>query len=182
MTPLQPLLVARIAQTHLQLFQQMRSKSYSEADLAQVAAAYREASKLFANRFRPCGRPFVSHLVGTGAILVWLKAPIPLVIAALMHAVYQEGDFAHALEGMTQSKRRQLRAIIGTEAEELVAEYTAGSRSLTGIMASYARFHQMSARERDILLIQLANELDDYRGDQAVRPASGGNGGMAWTP
>jgi len=30
-------------------------------------------------------------------------------------------------------------------------------------MASYARFHRMSPLERDILLIQLANELDDYR-------------------
>jgi hypothetical protein len=163
MTPAEPSNVGQIAQTHLQLFQQMRSKSYSAADLAKVAAAYQAATKLFANRFRPCGRPFVSHLVGTSAILVWLKAPIPIVIAGLLHAAYQEGDFARSLEGMTPRKRAELRAIIGTEAEELVAGYTVGSRSLTGIMASHARFHQMSPVERDILLMQLANELDDYR-------------------
>jgi (p)ppGpp synthase/HD superfamily hydrolase len=156
-------IVSQIAQTHLQLFQQMRSNGYSAAELAMVAGAYRTATRLFANRFRPCGRPFVTHLVGTSAILVWLKVPIPMVVAALSHAAYQQGDFANSLEGMTPRKRKELRAAIGTDAEELVAAYTVSSRSLTGIMASYARFHQMSPLERDILLIQLANELDDYR-------------------
>ena len=163
MTPPEISIVGQIAQTHLQLLQQMRSKGYSAAELVMVAGAYRTATKLFANRFRPCGRPFVSHLVGTSAILVWLEAPISMVVAALSHAAYQEGDFANSLEGMTPRKRKELRAAIGTEAEELVAAYTVSTRSLTGIMASYARFHRMSPVERDILLIQLANELDDYR-------------------
>jgi (p)ppGpp synthase/HD superfamily hydrolase len=162
MPPDRPI-VGQMAQTHLQLFLQMRNRGYSAAELAMVAAAYRTATALFANRFRPCGRPFVAHLVGTSAILVWLKAPIPMVVAALSHAAYQEGDFANSLEGMTARKRKKLRAAIGPEAEELVAAYTVSSRSLTGIMASHARFHQMSPLERDILLIQLANELDDYR-------------------
>jgi hypothetical protein len=81
----------------------------------------------------------------------------------LLHAAYQEGDFAHSLEGITPRKRKQLRKMIGAEAEELVAAYTVGSRSLKGILASHARFPLMSPVERDILLIQLANELDDYR-------------------
>jgi (p)ppGpp synthase/HD superfamily hydrolase len=163
MTPPETPITGQIAQTHLQLFQQMRSNGYSADELARLAEAYRTATKLFANRFRPCGRPFVSHLVGTAAILVWLKAPIAMVVAALSHASYQEGDFPNSLEGMTPRKRKKLRAAIGAEAEDLVAAYTRGSRSLTGIKASYARFHQMSPMERDILLIQLANELDDYR-------------------
>jgi (p)ppGpp synthase/HD superfamily hydrolase len=156
-------LTAQIAQTNLQLFQQMRTEGYSAAELAMVAKAYLVATKLFANRFRPCGRPFVAHLVGTGATLVWLKCPIHMVVAALLHAAYQEGDFPNSLEGMTPGKRKELSAAIGAEAEALVAAYTLGSRSLTGLMASHARFNQMSPFERDILLMQLANELDDYR-------------------
>jgi (p)ppGpp synthase/HD superfamily hydrolase len=156
-------IVAQIAQTHLQLFQEMRTEGYSAADLAVVAKAYQVATKLFANRFRPCGRPFVAHLVGTSAALVWLKCPIPMVVAALLHAAYQEGDFPNSLEGMTPTKRRELGAAIGAEAEALVAAYTLGSRSLTGLLASHARFNEMSPFERDILLMQLANELDDYR-------------------
>jgi (p)ppGpp synthase/HD superfamily hydrolase len=155
--------VAQMAQTHLQLFQQMRSKGYSEAELTRVAQAYQVAIKLFANRFRPCGRPFVSHLVGAGAILVWLRVPIQMVVAELLHAAYQEGDFPNSLEGMTPRKRKELQAAIGAEAEALVAAYTVGSRSLPGILASHARFNEMSPFERDILLMQLANELDDYR-------------------
>jgi (p)ppGpp synthase/HD superfamily hydrolase len=155
--------VAQMAQTHLQLFQQMRSKGYSEAELTRVAQAYQVAIKLFANRFRPCGRPFVSHLVGASAILVWLRVPIQMVVAELLHAAYQEGDFPNSLEGMTRRKRKELQAAIGAEAEALVAAYTVGSRSLTGLLASHARFKEMSPLEHDILLMQLANELDDYR-------------------
>lgn len=155
--------VGQIAQTHLQLFRQMHGNGYSATELAMVADAYRTATKLFANRFRPCGRPFVAHLIGTGAILVWLKAPIHLVVAALSHAAYQEGDFPNSLEGMTPRKRKVLSAAIGLEAEALVAAYTLGSRSLTGLRASHARFKEMSSMERDVLLMQLANELDDYR-------------------
>jgi (p)ppGpp synthase/HD superfamily hydrolase len=156
-------IVAQIAQTHLQLFQQMRTEGYSAADLAMVAKAYQVATRLFANRFRPCGRPFVAHLVGTSATLAWLKCPIHMVVAALLHSAYQEGDFPNSLEGMTATKRKELGAAIGAEAEALVAAYTLGSRSLTGLLASHARFNEMSPFERDILLMQLANELDDYR-------------------
>jgi (p)ppGpp synthase/HD superfamily hydrolase len=163
MTDRDRLSVAHIAQTHLQLFQQMRSKGYSEAELARVAQAYLVAAKLFANRFRPCGRPFVAHLVGASAVLVWLKVPIHMVVAEMLHAAYQEGDFPNSLEGMTPRKRKELSTAIGAEAEALVAAYTVGSRSLTGLLASHARFNEMSPLERDILLMQLANELDDYR-------------------
>jgi (p)ppGpp synthase/HD superfamily hydrolase len=163
MTPPDAPIVGHLPQTHLQLFRQMSGNGYSETEQAQVADAYRTATRLFANRFRPCGRPFSSHLVGTSAILVWLKAPISMVVAALMHAAYQEGDFAHSLEGMTSRKRKELREIIGAEAEDLVAAYTISSRSLTGILASHAKFPRMSPAERHILLLQLANELDDYR-------------------
>jgi (p)ppGpp synthase/HD superfamily hydrolase len=158
-----PVRAADLAQTHLQLFQQMRTAGYRDDELTMVAQAYVVATNLFANRFRPCGRPFVVHLVGTSAVLVWLQAPIQMVVAGLLHAAYQEGDFPSSLQGMTPHKREVLRGAIGAEAEALVAAYTMGSRSLTGLLKSHARFNEMSPVERDILLIQLANELDDYR-------------------
>lgn len=155
--------MAHIAQTHLQLFRQMRGSGYSAADQALVSNAYQLATQLFANLFRPCGRPFVNHLVGTAAVLVRLKAPIRLVVAGLLHASYQEGDFPSSLEGMTPRKRELVRAVVGGEIEELVAAYTVSSRNMSAMLVSHARFYEMSAEERDVLLMQLANELDDYR-------------------
>ena len=67
MTAPQTPIISQIPQTHLQLFRQMRDSGYSADELAMVAGAYQAMTKLFANRFRPCGRPFVSHLVGIGA-------------------------------------------------------------------------------------------------------------------
>lgn len=155
--------VSQLAQTHLQLFQQLHRNGYSAAEVAMLASAYRAMMSLFANRFRSCGTPFVVHLVGTSAVLVWLKLPIHVVLAGLAHAAYQEGDFPNSLEGMTARKRQWLAKVIGTEAEALVATYAVGSRSVNGIRASYARFAQMSFAERHVLRMQLANELDDYR-------------------
>jgi (p)ppGpp synthase/HD superfamily hydrolase len=152
-----------IAQTNLQLFRQMRVSAYSADELAKVSDAYRLATQLFANQFRQCGRPFVAHLVGTSAVLVWLKAPVHIVTAGLLHSCYQSGDFPNSLEGMKPWKRSLIRAAIGKEAEDLVAAYTVGSRSVAGCLNSYARFPALSAHEREVLLMQLANELDDYR-------------------
>ena len=152
-----------IAQTNLQLLQQMRSKGYSTAELVVISDAYQLAIELFAHQFRACGRPFVAHLVGTSAVLAWLKVPVHLVAAGLLHAAYQSGDFGSAPNRMTPRKRELVRAVIGERAEESVAAYTIGSRSLTGLVESYSNFSTMSAGEREVLLIQLANELDDYR-------------------
>ena len=158
-----PTAAHELAQTNLQLFEQMRQAGYSTADVTRVDQAYQFATRLFANQFRACGKPFVAHLVGTAAVLVWLHEETEIVIAGLLHAVYQEGDFSGSLPGMAPNKRRQLKKLFGPTIEELVAAYTGGSRNLTGIQASYASFNQMSSFERTVLTLQLANELDDYR-------------------
>jgi len=155
--------LAHIPQTNLQLYSQMHRIGYSQDQVVRVIKAYHFATQTFANRFRADGKPFVAHLVGTAGIMVWLQGPTTAVIAALLHAVYQEGDFGTVAAGMSKSKRKLVRHAVGSEAEALIADYTRGSRSTDGLRETYARFENLAANERLLLKIQLANELDDYR-------------------
>jgi (p)ppGpp synthase/HD superfamily hydrolase len=146
------------AQTNIQLFNQLhRQGGYSPADLQAVMSAYELAMLLTTGRFRASGKPFIAHLVGTSSILGSLKVPTPLVSAALLHAVYQAGDFGDGRPGVTEAKRRRVRAVVGEEVEEYVHRYQALSwtdqtiRSLAGALGS------MAAIEGEVVLIRLAS-------------------------
>ena len=155
--------VSKLPQTNVQLLRQMSAAGYGSEDLIAVARAYTLGTRLFSGRYRACGKPFVCHLVGTAAILVWLRAPISSVICGLLHAAYQEGDFGNHADGMTRRKRDYVRSVIGETAEDLIAAYTLSSRTARALVERHAKFSQLTPLETTILLVQLANELEDYR-------------------
>jgi (p)ppGpp synthase/HD superfamily hydrolase len=155
--------VSELPQTNVALYRQMAGCGYTAEDVATIARAYTYGATLFSGRYRACGKPFVCHLVGTAAILVWLRAPISSVVCGLLHAAYQEGDFGNYAHGMLEQKRQRLRSAIGTEAEDLIAAYTTSSRTGPALIKTHGRFGELTPLERTILLVQLANELDDYR-------------------
>ena len=115
--------MAPYAQTNIQFFNQLRSLEYSAADLVLVRDSYELAMELFAGRFRPSGKPFLCHLVGTASILASLKVSPVLVAAGLLHAAYMQGNFGAARGGMSRAKRRRVRSVVSDEVEKLVASY-----------------------------------------------------------
>jgi hypothetical protein len=77
-------------QTHLELFMQMsESVYYSSADIEKCNKAYTLALNCVYDIARGSGKPFICHLVGTASILVAQKAEIDVVVAGLMHALFQ---------------------------------------------------------------------------------------------
>ena len=154
--------MAHYAQTNIQFFNQLRSLEYSVADLVLVRNSYELAMELFAGRFRPSGKPFLCHLVGTASILAALKVPSALVAAALLHAAYTQGNFAAADCGMSEAKRRRVRAVVGDEVEKLVASYGKLVWSEKTVPEICETLDRMSNKDRDMLLLRLANELEDH--------------------
>ncbi len=75
------------AQTNIQLFGQMLREGYSNADLGCVRNAYELVMWLFTGIYRPSGKAFVEHLVGTAGILSSLHAPVEVVAAGLLPSV-----------------------------------------------------------------------------------------------
>lgn len=150
------------AQTNLQLYRQLAAEGYPPADVETVARAHEVALTLFPGTYRGSGKPFVSHLVGTASVLVWVRARVPLVVTGLLHAAYTHGEFGNGWRGMSDVKRTTIRREIGEEIEDLIARYTQLTWRRSTIPAIGARLDAMSPLERDVLLVRLANELEDH--------------------
>ncbi|MGH7125913.1 MAG: DUF6817 domain-containing protein, partial [Stellaceae bacterium] len=97
-------------------------------------------------------------LVGTASTLAAAGAPAVVVGAGLLHAAYAQGDF-----GITRRRHRRprVRAAIGEAAEALVWRYHEQPWSPPEIGRLHREHAALSQAERSIVLMRLANELDD---------------------
>lgn len=148
-----------VAQTNLQLYRQLHDLGYSSEALARARAVYEFATTLFAGRFRPCGRTFIAHLVGTASILAELGATGHVVTAGLIHAAYEQGDF-----GFTRwrYRRGRVREAVGAEVEQLIWRYNGLEWYGGAIVPLSERLDTLDMLDRFVVLMRLANELDDH--------------------
>jgi (p)ppGpp synthase/HD superfamily hydrolase len=149
-------------QTNLQLFNELRAAGYPDGDVARIKAAHDFVARCFAGWFRASGKPFISHLIGTAGILGALRARTPVVVAGLSHAIFTQGELPAATARSPRLMRAQVRRELGDEAEDLVARYDAlewNARALPGLRA---RLPAMAPVDREVVLMRLANELDDH--------------------
>ena len=153
---------ATYAQTSLQLFNQMRQAGYSHEDLATVRRAYDLAMRLFTAEYRGSGKPLLSHVVGTASVLVSLRARTPLVAAAVLHAAYLFGEFGDGRRKSSPAKREIVRKTVGPEIEDLITRYDELRWEPANVPRIQASVERMTAAERDVLLMRLANELEDH--------------------
>jgi len=150
------------AQTNIQLINQLRGDGYSTTEISTVVTSYELAMRLFTGLFRGSGKTFIAHLVGTASILGTLRVPSSLVAAGLSHAAYSAGDFGDGKKGMANAKREWIKSGIGNEVEEYVARYTALSWRDEAIPAILDGLGSLRPLDRDVLLIRLANELEEF--------------------
>lgn len=150
------------AQTNVQLYAQLLELGWPEAELVRIRAGYDLAMRLHVARFRPSGRPFLAHLVGTASVLAWLGVEPDVVLAGLLHAVYDQGDFGDGLRAASDAKRALVRSAVGEAVEARVAAYTELGWSLEALDRLRSRAEALGSFERDALRMRLANELDDH--------------------
>jgi len=151
-----------VAQTNLQLYNQLLRLDYSHSDLGEVCATYDLARELFSGLFRPSGKTFIAHLVGTASILTECMVEIDVIKAGLMHAAYVGGDFGDRVKGVSDTKRDQLVAAIGARAEGIVLAYT----QFQWPPADIDDFQMLASAEepaiRSAALLRVANELEEH--------------------
>lgn len=150
-----------VAQTNLQLFAQLRRQGWSPADIEAVARAYALACELVAGWYRPSGKPFVDHFVGTASAVAAQGGRLELVCAALVHNAYG-GTFADDHSPATRRRlRRRLVDELGPDAEVLVTAYSTFDWDQATVLALAERAGSLTPVERDLVLLRLANEVDD---------------------
>ena len=150
------------AHTNIQLYQQLQGEGYSKKEVGRVCQAYDLARELFSCQYRPSGKTLLSHLVGTASILGTMRVPCELVVAGLLHAAYAHGDFGGLRTGISNRKRRKVRMVIGEIAEAYIAQYALLTWNYQTILTSGQNLSNLSQVERNILVMRLANELEDH--------------------
>ena len=153
---------AAYAQTNLQLQAQLVELGYALSDREYLAAAYGLAADLFSGQYRGSGKPFIAHLVGTASILGRTKASPAVMAAGLLHAAYEQGDFGLGLWGRHADKRVEVSRVLGAEAEEHVERYFRLRWTDAVIAGLPARAATLSPIDQRVVVIRLANELEDY--------------------
>ena len=149
-------------QTNIRLYNDLIARGYPDADIHGLRAAYDLSTRLFTSCFRGSGKPFLAHAVGTAGILGVLQARGPVVAAGLLHAAYTHGDFGDGRTGMSDAKRTCVRRTVGEEVEALVARYTTLAWGESAVRALCGRISTLSLDDRAVLLMRLANELEDH--------------------
>ena len=106
------------SQTILELYLQLGAADWSEADIKDVSAAYKLAVERFSGTYRPSGKHFLHHLVGSASIAAWCGQSPDVVKAMLVHAIYAHGDF-----GLVKNKREVVTKSTGSGVEAVVWAY-----------------------------------------------------------
>ena len=165
------------AQTNLQLYNELVALGWTSDDLRRARGAYELASELFSGRYRCSGKPFVAHLVGTASAVAAAHGGPDLVLAALLHAAYDQGDFGTGRRGSLRARREIVRGVVGPEAEALVFAYS-GAPWNSDVVADAASRHRLpDGVRRDVLVLQVANEIDEHT-DGGARYCNKGNAAM----
>jgi len=149
-------------QTNLQLLNRLRRGGYPDGDVAQIKVAYDYVAGKFAGWFRASGKPFLAHLVGTAGILAAVRARAAVVAAGLSHALYAQGEQAAGAPGLTRAMRAEVRRALGAETEDRVARYAMLEWNVRALAALRDRLPALATADREVVLIRLANELDDH--------------------
>ena len=158
-----------VAQTNLQLYNQMLAQGRNNDELALVKGAYDLAALLYSAHYQSDGKPFISHSVGVASILCHLRLPAEVVAFGLVHNVYGNGDFGDGRQRKsTPARRSRVRAAVGPEVEALVhrfGDFRVNAKTIDGIEArldSYGNF------ERHLIVTELADHLEKCVDDGAL--------------
>lgn len=149
------------AQSNTRLYAQLLGAGYRMDDVKRVRDAYTAATALFAGQLRPDGRPFVCHLVGVAAILAMMDASTDTIVAGLLHSAYTHGDFGSGRGQWTGNAPAWLRETIGPDVERRVAAYARRPFNPATVANWADNFARPDADEREIMLIRLADTLED---------------------
>ena len=153
-----PMPRAALCQTRSELLEAAAQVGYRAGELSLFADAYHVAHVLMDGGYRPCGRPFINHLVGTASALVHYGLRAETVAAGLLHAAYTHSpphtDGARAALASVQA----LLGGRGHPIESRVRAYTQAGANGPAARGSGAAMP--SVLDAEVAVIAAANELD----------------------
>jgi len=145
-----PMTAAELAQSRYALREQALARGYADDDVRALEGSCDAATLIYDGLYRPDGRPFLSHGVGTASALLRYDLQIGVVRAGLLHAA-----FTHRPEWLTDAEVGTLLGGGGIEA--MVRGQPAARAFLSGADADIDTLNMYGAGAAAILA---ANEVD----------------------
>lgn len=152
-----------VAQTNLQLYNQLLERGWPREDLLRVRRAYDLASLLHAGYYQADGKPFVCHAVGVASILCLAGFPADFVAFGLLHNIYVNGDFGQGLgTRMDERKRDFVRERVGADIERLIFRFRdlrLGAKTIDKIEAGLSGYDET---DRHLISADIADHIEKY--------------------
>src|SRR5436190_16505729 len=153
----------RIAQTNIQLYNQLRERGFALDDLLLVHRAYEFLITLYPAHYQADGKPFVAHGVGVASIVAELDQPGQLVAFGLLHNIYGNADFGDGADGGATPFRRELvREAVGAEIEALLVRFPELRIRPGNVEEIRQGLSELDESGRRLLLVDLADYLEKY--------------------
>lgn len=147
-----------VPQTNVQLYRAMRACGHSEAAVQRANEAWLLAIEGTASMFRGSGKPFACHLAGVAGLLCLASQGTPVIVAGILHAMYQRRV---PFQGLSLPQRRErLAALFGEECERLVSEYQDFE------IERLEEWSEDALRDKGaVVLMRVADDLEDMLDD-----------------
>ena len=159
-SPARPMESHELRQTLSGLFDLAQAAGYSQDEWDMLQKSHQLAIVLMNGIYRPCGRPFINHLVGTASVLVHYNFRARVVGAGLLHAAY-----THSIEGGAEVEAgidRIFNLLGGRESnlEARAREYALRFDRWRRLLTSTDWPLELSIEEAEIVAIAAAVEAD----------------------
>ena len=156
----EPMQERDLKQTITGLLELAHSRGYTADDIAHIKKAHWSALVLSSGGYRPCGRPFINHLIGTASVLVHFGFETRVVVGGLLHAAYTH---APRMRGSAQETVDTVARWLGgadTPTERTVRSYTVRSSRWTELSKLDNWRDMATTDDIDTAAIAMANLVD----------------------
>lgn len=172
-----PMTAETLAQSRLALREQAVRRGYGASDLRAIESGCDFATLIFHGLYRPDGRPFLNHVIGTASALVRRDLRIEVVLAGLLHAAY-----THRPDWMEEAEVTRLLASGGALEAIVRALPRAKAQLEAADRGEPPPIGALTILEAQALAVEGANEADmrlagEYRA--SGRPPMIAAGGLA---
>ncbi|MFM9914097.1 MAG: glycosyltransferase [Methylophilaceae bacterium] len=148
----------QLLQTRSDLLDKAAEHGYAREEIKLLSNAYRLAQALTDGGYRPCGRPFINHLVDAASVLMHYGFKIEIVLAAMLHSLYSHGSNHH--NGVSAAVKAVADMLGGKDSavESRVRAYTLHGEDFSAWLSQTPR--TLSVFDAEVIILAIVNQIE----------------------
>lgn len=144
------------------LLRQCLRRGDSREQVMELMSTFDIACQFHGSSFRASKKTFIEHLVRTASILVSHAAPMDMVKASLLHAIYMGHTSSSMHLECNGRNRSRLRQLVGAHVEAVVHAYFLASPGDPGsVKMDRDKINETPIPEAQASVVRIANDIED---------------------